>query len=319
MSPDLQASLREAAGPTPQPDIDAILSRASRRRRRARLAGVAVAAAAAVGGLVGGQALLRPETTITAGESATDGSPVLAATGTATTVATGSVDGSRSWQLVAYPVSSAPGRTETRLCTEFRGAADGPQSCFPVMPGGSGWAFVERHLGHLFLVVAAEPEVSLQLDDRPLTAAPGQEGLPVRFFVTELPDDPEYRGWLTSDAGAGQAVGGPMFMEAEGSRQLLAHPAAPGVALERLTSKDPAADGWPVVGGSSGGVAGYLNPGDLDGLPGDEPTPMPVYGEDGEQIGIFGACGFQTDPEAACDNTPTTTENGSTSTEDSGT
>lgn len=311
--------------PAPPPDLDRLHRRTRElRRRRRTLRGVSLVAALAVGA-IGVDRLVPdpPALQVASGDHAGAPVPRLAPVGLETAVASGTLADGVRWEMVAYEVVAADDRSERRFCTELRSDVDGPQSCFPVVDNPSSsirWSFTERHHGALFLVVASDPGVVATLDGVPLEPGPAQDGLPVRLAATILPvgetawlSDSMSRGGTSVNLDSESLFG----MEAAGARRPYSSPAIPGIFFERLTSDDPAGDGWIGWLDEKGGVIGYLNPSDFHELqpPPDpegglrqEEKPDPVYDAEGWRIAwMIDGCIYRSDPSTECNSpTPTT-------------
>jgi hypothetical protein len=201
------------------------------------------------------------------------------------------------WRLIGYEVAAAAGRSERRVCTEFRSEVRGPQSCFPIVEPAPAvrWAFTERVAGATVLVIAAQPGADVTLDgapiwlnSSPLSGFEGDLGLPVFIAAVRV------------DRGSEVAVewpGGEMHFGDGSNRGTRANGArlvsftsveTPGIFLERPTSASPVRDRWGRVTVGRTGEIGFLNPLDqlltLAGHPDGRPHTAPVYDQEGNRV-----------------------------------
>ncbi|HJR25563.1 MAG TPA: hypothetical protein VJ804_08830 [Acidimicrobiales bacterium] len=227
------------------------------------------------------------------------------------TIATSGMVGDVRWELVAYRTTATEDGLE-RVCSELRTPAYiGPQSCLPVDPGRlGGWAFVEYVAGAPLIVVAAAPGNDVTVDGTSIPGLNHDLGLPVRLGAHLLEGD----GPFTMSTGSIVSLLS-VVPHGDGTRQPVATPALTGIFWERLTSDDPAQDGWIPVATSPVGQVGYLNPvdyllRDVGAIPGEEPDPVdppPIYDAEGHRIGWLTCGSFSTERERSCEDVDVTT------------
>lgn len=311
-----------------------VLNRAKAGRNDVRASGPAssrgwMIAAAAVVVLAIGVALLwtdeedaavvaGPDSSVGADESlsweddASLSGPELPRVGETVEAASGSAEG-LAWTLVAYRTTDAPGG-EARFCTEVQvEGGQAPQSCFPLqdhdVPAVK-WSFSEVLPNHSVLfVVAVAPSLVVTLNEVPIDGIDRDLGLPFRLGTAVLGPGQIWfsdGNGMSSVNGPDDVVGAPGVVP--GSRFMSILPGVVGATFERLTSDDPATDGWPQVLTDDPAVFGYINPvgiGDPgSGPPGGIPEqgPEPVYDAAAQRVGWWSDCGFSRERDDDCDD-----------------